>query len=92
MSARLPNGPPVFKIEVRFSEKELEFIRLRYERCLSLKEVATAMGITHRTAKWYSESIISRLGFHTAPGDRVPTTIHVTKLLVRYKIISVEDV
>jgi hypothetical protein len=92
MTARLPNGAPVVKIELHFTTKEMEFIKCRYERCLTIKEVAVAMNVSGRMAKWYSASVIKRLGFHTEPGDQYPTAIRITKFLLLHKLIALEDV
>jgi predicted DNA-binding protein (UPF0251 family) len=83
-AVHLPQGPPKLVMEVRFSPRELEFIRLRYGIEKSLKEIAAAMNVSLRTAKSYSEVIGRKLGQFGG------SQIRITKILIRHGFISTD--
>lgn len=92
-SPQLPKGPSSeMVITIRFTERELEFIKLRFGDNLGLKEIAEKMCISLRTSKAYSTAIINKLGIPNNPHDWYPNVIRITKLLVKHGFLSLEDV
>jgi DNA-binding NarL/FixJ family response regulator len=88
---KLPDGPPSIRITVSFSEREIEFIHLRYEKCLTIKEIVEEMKTSLRTVKWYSTQILMRLGVRGYDGEKSCSQIQATKRLLILGYIKLED-
>lgn len=58
------SGKPVDQWAIKFSERELEFIRLACSD-LSYKEIATKMGCSARTVDSYRDGVFAKLGINT---------------------------
>ena len=87
-SPKLSSGPKKITIEFELTEKELEFIHHRFEEDMNLKQCAAVMGISHRTAKWYSSKLIQQFGLTNEPGDHFPSVVKMIRILLKQGIIS----
>lgn len=74
-------------VEIRFTERELLFIKLRFEDVLSYKEIAEAMQCSKRTVNCYAQSIYKRLGLPDVECGENKNTIRATKLFIKHGII-----
>ena len=82
MAAKLPNGPPPRPLVARFTERELEFIALRYGQLKGLKEIAGTWGLSLGTVKMHSRYVMAKLNVHLDKHDSATAIIDATKKLV----------
>lgn len=85
---RLSQGPPDVSTQVRFSKREMEFIELRYGQVLTRKELSSIMGISERTAKYYSINVFLKLNLDTNNVNKTACIITVTKFLIKNGFIK----
>jgi len=71
-----------------FTPREMEFIEYRYGQCLAVKTVAVKMGITLRTAKYFTGRVLARLGLSFELGSESPAALNAMKKLIRMGIVS----
>jgi len=74
------------QVDIAFSEREMQFIRLRFEQEMGYKEIAGYMNISARTCKWYASRLYAKLGFPMY-GNNV-ATIRAVKWLIKNGIIE----
>lgn len=89
MPVKLPTGPPKITLGVRFTARELEFIQLRFGKCLSLKEIASAWGVTLRVIAHHSENVGVKLGLRNKETTGT-FLIAATKRLIKFGFITAD--
>jgi DNA-binding NarL/FixJ family response regulator len=89
MTAKLPTGPPRITVEVYFTNREKEFIQLRYGKHKTLKEIAELWHSSLRVVTFHSSKVLQKLGLFEEPG--YVQMIRATKLLIKFGFITTED-
>jgi DNA-binding CsgD family transcriptional regulator len=75
--------------EVRFTPREIEFMKLRCGELLSYSQIAERMGISKRTVTFFQGCISMKLGCSGAQtGDCGPFSITMTKFAIKHGIIE----
>jgi len=69
------------EVDIYFTPREMEFIRLRYQEELSVKTVADKMHIAERTVKGYQRVVYTQLGRRSPIGT--------TKMLIKLGIVKI---
>jgi DNA-binding CsgD family transcriptional regulator len=96
MPPRLPTGPPkeiafTVQMNVPFTTREIEFIKYRISKEMSLKEIATVMGISGRTVHALGTIVYVKLGISSIShhGSDTPI-IALTKWAIAHKLVTLE--
>jgi DNA-binding NarL/FixJ family response regulator len=86
--ARLSQGPPKLVTDVKFTPRELEYLDLRYQQELYVKEIADKMNVSERMVKYYSMRVYLKIGILSMVGDNAHRAIVTTKILAKNGFIK----
>ena len=73
-----------------FTQRELQFVELRYGQCLTWKEISAEMNISLRMVRWYSEKIHQRLELKRESGHQLRASLIAMKMLIGFGYIKVD--